>query len=459
MKRDGLFWMNYEELVHHLIPYIKDMGYTHIELMPLIEHPFDGSWGYQAHGYFSLTSRYGTPKQFMHLINQCHINNIGVILDFVPVHFVKDDFGLRYFDGSALYEYSNEKDANSQWDTQNFDLWKEEVRSFLMSSASFWMETYHIDGLRVDAVSNLIYWHGNKQSGSNDGAVAFIRRLNYYLNVRYPGVTMIAEDSSDFPKVTHPTTDMGLGFDYKWDMGWMNDTLKYYALDPIYRQFHHHQLTFSMAYFYSENFILPLSHDEVVHGKGTIINKMWGSYEQKFAQVRNLYLYMMTHPGKKLNFMGNELAQFKEFDESTELDWFLLGFDAHNKFHRYIRDLNHVYFYHTSLSNQDYAHPGFKWIDADNASQSIYSYLREDDHSTVVVVLNMTPNAFEHFRLGVPHAGLYTEIMNTEKDIYNGNNMCNYFPLNSEDYPSHGYPQSINIRIAPFAGIMFEYRR
>jgi len=459
MKRDGLFWMNYEELVHHLIPYIKDMGYTHIELMPLIEHPFDGSWGYQAHGYFSLTSRYGTPKQFMHLINQCHINNIGVILDFVPVHFVKDDFGLRYFDGSALYEYQNEKDANSQWDTQNFDLWKEEVRSFLMSSASFWMETYHIDGLRVDAVSNLIYWHGNKQNGSNDGAVAFIRRLNYYLNVRYPGVTMIAEDSSDFPKVTHPTTDMGLGFDYKWDMGWMNDTLKYYALDPIYRQFHHHQLTFSMAYFYSENFILPLSHDEVVHGKGTIINKMWGSYEQKFSQVRNLYLYMMTHPGKKLNFMGNELAQFKEFDENTELDWFLLGFDAHNKFHRYIRDLNHVYFYHTALSNQDYTHPGFKWIDADNASQSIYSYQREDEHSTVVVVLNMTPNAFEHFRLGVPHAGLYTEIMNTEKDIYNGNNMCNYFPLNSEDYPSHGYPQSINIRIAPFAGIMFEYRR
>jgi 1,4-alpha-glucan branching enzyme len=459
MKRDGLFWMNYEELVHHLIPYIKDMGYTHIELMPLIEHPFDGSWGYQAHGYFSLTSRYGTPKQFMHLINQCHINNIGVILDFVPVHFVKDDFGLRYFDGSALYEYQDEKDANSQWDTQNFDLWKEEVRSFLMSSSSFWMETYHIDGLRVDAVSNLIYWHGNKQNGSNDGAVAFIRRLNYYLNVRYPGVTMIAEDSSDFPKVTHPTTDMGLGFDYKWDMGWMNDTLKYYALDPVYRQFHHHQLTFSMAYFYSENFILPLSHDEVVHGKGTIINKMWGSYEQKFSQVRNLYLYMMTHPGKKLNFMGNELAQFKEFDESTELDWFLLGFDAHNKFHRYIRDLNHVYFYHTSLSSNDYQHSGFKWIDADNSSQSIYSYLREDEHSSVVVVLNMTPNAFEHFRLGVPHAGLYTEIMNTEKDIYNGNNMCNYFPLNSEDYPSHGYPQSINIRIAPFAGIMFELRR
>lgn len=459
MKRDGLFWMNYEELAHHLIPYVKEMGYTHIELMPLIEHPFDGSWGYQAHGYFSLTSRYGTPHQFMHLVNQCHLNNIGVLLDFVPVHFVKDDFGLRYFDGSSVYEYPTESNANSQWDTMNFDLGKEEVRSFLMSAASFWMETYHIDGLRVDAVSNLIYWHGNKQNGSNEGAIAFIRRMNYYLNVRFPGVIMIAEDSSDYPKVTHPTTEMGLGFDYKWDMGWMNDTLKYYALDPVYRQFHHHQLTFSMAYFYSENFILPLSHDEVVHGKGTIINKMWGSYDQKFAQVRNLYLYMMTHPGKKLNFMGNDLAQFKEFDEKVELDWFLLGFAAHHQFHRYIRDLNHIYFYHSCLSKQDYSYKGFKWIDADNATQRVYSYYREDDHACILVILNMTPTAYDHFRIGVPYLGLYTEIMNTEKDIYNGNNMCNYFPLNGEAIPDHGYAQSITLRIAPFAGILFELHR
>jgi 1,4-alpha-glucan branching enzyme len=459
MKRDGQYWMNYEELVHHLIPYVKDMGYTHIELMPLIEHPFDGSWGYQAHGYFGLTSRYGTPKQFMHFVNQCHHNNIGVILDFVPVHFVKDDFGLRYFDGEALYEYPTPKDAESQWDTMNFDLWKEEVRSFLMSSASFWMEVYHIDGLRVDAVSNIIYWHGNKQNGANDGALAFIRRMNYYLNVRHPGIMMIAEDSSDFPKVTHPTTEMGLGFDYKWDMGWMNDTLKYYAMDPIYRQFHHHQLTFSMAYFYSENFILPLSHDEVVHGKGTIINKMWGDYGQKFAQARNLYLYMMAHPGKKLNFMGNELAQFKEFDEKVELDWFLLGYESHHKFHRFMRDLNHIYYYHSCLSAKDYHTKGFKWLDADNAAQSIYTFYREDEHACVVVVLNMTPNSFEHFRLGVPYPGLYTEIINSEKDIYHGSNMCNFFPLTTEDYPSHGQNQSINLRIAPFAGILFELRR
>lgn len=284
MKRDAHQWLNYEEIAHKLIPYIKEMGYTHIEIMPLTEYPFDGSWGYQAHGYFSLTSRYGTPKQFMTFVDECHLNEIGVILDFVPVHFVKDAFGLRQFDGSPLYEYPNSSDANSQWDTLNFDLWKEEVRSFLMSSASFWIEMYHVDGLRIDAVSNIIFWHGNKQNGVNDGATAFIRRLNYYLNMRYPGIMMMAEDSSDFPKVTHPTTEMGLGFDYKWDLGWMNDTLKYYNLDPVYRQFHHHQLTFSMAYFYSENFILPLSHDEVVHGKGTIINKMWGDYKQSLRK-------------------------------------------------------------------------------------------------------------------------------------------------------------------------------
>ena len=251
MKRDAHEWMNYEEIAHQLIPYVKEMGFTHIELMPLTEYPFDGSWGYQAHGYFSLTSRYGTPKQFMTFVDECHLNDIGVILDFVPVHFVKDNYGLRYFDGTPLFEYPNPHDANSQWDTLNFDLWKEEVRSFLLSSASFWLETYHVDGLRIDAVSNIIFWHGNKNNGTNDGATAFIRRLNYYLNVRYPGVIMMAEDSSDYPKVTHPTTEMGLGFDYKWDLGWMNDTLKYYSLDPVYRQFHHHQLTFSMAYFYS----------------------------------------------------------------------------------------------------------------------------------------------------------------------------------------------------------------
>jgi len=459
MKNEGRSWMNYEEMAKHLIPYVKEMGFTHIELMPLYEHPFDGSWGYQVHGYFALTSRYGSPKQFMSFINQCHLNGIGVILDFVPVHFVKDEFGLRNFDGSSLYEYSNPRDAESQWDTMNFDLWKEEVRSFLMSAASFWIETYHVDGLRVDAVSNLIFWHGNKNSGNNDGGLAFIRRLNYYLNVRYPGIIMIAEDSSDYPKVTHPTTEMGLGFDYKWDLGWMNDTLKYYTQDPIYRQYHHHQLTFSMAYFYSENFILPLSHDEVVHGKGTIINKMWGDYDQKFAQVKNLYLYMMSHPGKKLNFMGNELAHFREWDEQVELDWFLLGYQRHSVFHRFFKDLTHVYRYHSALSHYDYQFKGFKWIDADNAIQSIYSFIREDELSTIVVVLNMTPVAYEDYVIGVPHAGQYVELLNSERDIYHGCNMCNYTPIQSDENHTHGFTQSIRTRIAPFAGILFELKK
>lgn len=459
MKRDAHEWMNYEEIAHQLIPYVKEMGFTHIELMPLTEYPFDGSWGYQAHGYFSLTSRYGTPKQFMTFVDECHLNDIGVILDFVPVHFVKDNYGLRSFDGTPLFEYPNPHDANSQWDTLNFDLWKEEVRSFLLSSASFWLETYHVDGLRIDAVSNIIFWHGNKNNGTNDGATAFIRRLNYYLNVRYPGVIMMAEDSSDYPKVTHPTTEMGLGFDYKWDLGWMNDTLKYYSLDPVYRQFHHHQLTFSMAYFYSENFILPLSHDEVVHGKGTIINKLWGDYKQKFAQARNLYAYMFSHPGKKLNFMGNELAHFREFDENVEQDWFLLGYNTHHSFNRFFRDLSHIYKHHSCLSHHDYKHHGFKWIDADNASQSIYSYYREDEESVVVIILNMTPVSYESYRIGVPYKGTYTEIINTEKDIYDGCNMCNFEPLVSEKHEAHRFDNSILVRIAPFAGVYLEMKK
>jgi 1,4-alpha-glucan branching enzyme len=457
MKRNAHEWMTYEELAHQLVPYVKRLGYTHVELMPLNEYPFDGSWGYQAHGYFSVTARYGTPKQFMYLVDQLHQNEIGVIMDFVPVHFVKDDFGLRRFDGTTLYEYPNDTDANSQWDTLNFDLWKEEVRSFLMSAANFWIETYHIDGLRIDAVSNIIFWHGNKNLGTNDGATAFIRRMNYYLNVRHPGLLMIAEDSSDFPMVTHPTTQMGLGFDYKWDLGWMNDTLNYYAKDPIYRSFDHHKLTFSMAYFYSENFILPLSHDEVVHGKGTIVNKMWGDYDQKFAQARNLFAYMMAHPGKKLNFMGNELAHFREWDEAVETDWFLLGYDKHAMFARFIQDLNQIYRHHSCLSLYDYSQEGFRWIDADNATQSIYSFYREDPRSVIVVVLNMTPLTYESFQLGVPFAGRYIELTNSEKDIYGGSNVCNYDPLDTQDAPHHGCAQSINIRIAPFAAIYFEH--
>lgn len=458
-KKYSYEWMNYEEIAHDLIPYLKRGGYTHVEIMPLNEHPFDGSWGYQATGFYAATSRYGTPKQLMSLINELHLHDIGVIIDFVPAHFVRDGFGLTQFDGTALFEYPKGEDAVSQWGTLMFDVWKEDVRSFLMSAASFWCEVYHIDGIRFDAIANLLHWHGNKQRGINQGAQTFIKRMNYLLHQRYQGLMLLAEDSSDFQGVTTSTLHHGLGFDYKWDLGWMNDTLKYYALDPIYRQFHHHQLTFSMAYFYAEKFILPLSHDEVVHGKGTIINKMWGNYEQKFAQVKNLYGYMMSHPGKKLNFMGNELAHFREWDENRELDWHLLQYSRHYSFNRYFNDLNHIYKYHSCLFRYDYDPKGFQWIDADNTHQSIYSYLREDEVSVIVVVLNMTPQAHEFFEIGVPYFGMYVELINSEKDIYDGCNMCNFNPLESKQQPMHGFEYTLTMRVAPFAAIYFEFKK
>ena len=456
-KRNGEFPYTYKMMEENLLPYVKEHGFTHIELMPLNEYPFDGSWGYQASGYFSVTSRYGNPTEFASFVNKCHKEGIGVIMDMVPVHFVKDAFGLRYFDGEPLYEYRNRNDAESQWGTMNFDLWNEEVRSFLISAAAFWCDVYHIDGIRIDAVSNLIYWGGNSNRGTNEGSLAFVRRMNYYINKEFPTVMLIAEDSSDFPKVTASTLDNGLGFDYKWDLGWMNDTLKYYSTDPIYRVWDHNKLTFSMAYFYSEKFMMTLSHDENVHGKKTIIDRMWGDYDAKFSQVRNLYAYMYAHPGKKLNFMGNEIASFREFDEKKELDWFLLDYPRHNSFLRYFTDLNKIYNAHACLYKYDYDPKGFKWIDADNTQQSIYTFYREDEKEYLVCVLNMTPQSYEVFEIGVPQAGTYTEILNSEKDIYDGCNMCNFEPVVS--HKAEGYvtkfENSVTIRIAPFAAIWF----
>lgn len=459
-KRDELGnWYTFRRLEQELIPYVKEFGFTHIELMPLCAYPFDGSWGYQIFGYYSLTSRYGTVYDFQHFVEACHQAGIGVIMDFVPVHFASDAYGLVNFDGGHVYEYAKDIDANSEWGTYNFDLWSETTRSFLMSAASYWVQTYHIDGLRMDAISNVIFWQGNKNRGVNEGALAFIRRMNYNLSQRYPTVMLIAEDSSDFPKVTHSTLDMGLGFDYKWDLGWMNDTLKYYKRDPIYRKYHHHDLTFSMAYFYSERFLLPLSHDEVVHGKLSIINKMWGSYDQKFAQCKNLMTYMMTHPGKKLNFMGNEIGHFREFDEAKELDWFLMKYPRHQAFTRAVRDLMKIYAAHSAFSRYDYTWDGFQWIDADNNEQSIYSYEREDETGCFVVVLNMTPASYEEFRIGVPYKGTYTELYNTEKDIYEGCNMCNFKPVKTQNKPFQQQKQSMVIRIAPFAGVIFHHKK
>lgn len=460
-KRNGEYPYTYDMLRENLIPYVKEHGYTHIEIMPLNEYPFDGSWGYQANGYYSLTSRYGNPTEFAQFVNACHEENIGVIMDMVPVHFVKDAHGLRQFDGEPLYEYKKLSDAESQWGTLNFDLWNEEVRSFLLSAAAFWIDIYHIDGIRIDAVSNLIYWGGNKDRGTNEGSLDFIKRFNYYLNQAYPSVMLIAEDSSDYPKVTVPTEDGGLGFDYKWDLGWMNDTLKYYATDPIFRIWDHHKLTFSMAYFYSENFIMPLSHDENVHGKKTIIDRMWGNYDQKFAQVRNLYAYMYAHPGKKLNFMGNEIATFREFDEAKELDWFLLDYPRHDAFLRYMTDLNKIYLSHPCLYEKDYDYRSFKWIDADNSEQSIYSFYRESEHEVLVCVMNCIDQPYEDFHLGVPYKGTYTEILNSEKDIYDGCNMCNYEPLKSKvvSDAEAKWKNEIVIRLAPFGAIWFTCKK
>ncbi|MBR4455145.1 MAG: 1,4-alpha-glucan branching protein GlgB [Solobacterium sp.] len=455
-KHNGKYPYTYPMMEEHLIPYVKEHGFTHIEMMPLNEYPFDGSWGYQASGYFSCTSRYGNPTEFASFVNACHREGIGVIMDIVPVHFVKDAFGLRQFDGQALYEYQKAEDAESQWGTLNFDLWKEEVRSFLISSGVFWCRTFHIDGIRMDAVSNMIYWGGNRDRGINEGALNFVKRFNYYLRKEFPNVMLIAEDSSDFPHVTVSTLDGGLGFDYKWDLGWMNDTLRYYETDPLYRVYDHHKLTFSMAYFYSERFLLALSHDENVHGKKTIIDRMWGSYEQKFAQVKNLYAYMYAHPGKKLNFMGNEIASFREFDETKELDWGLLSYPRHSSFLRFFTDLNRIYLYHPALSENDFEFSGFQWIDADNAEQSVFSFYRKSRKEYLLCVMNLTGASYEIYDIPVPAKGVWTEIMNTEKEIYDGCGIYNPKPLRAKkvNEPAR-FPQKITIALAPFAAAWF----
>lgn len=458
-KHEDEEWVNYRDIAKELIAYLKQMHFTHVEFMPLCEFPFDGSWGYQCSGYFSVTSRYGDCVDLAYLINALHKAGIGVIMDFVPVHFVRDDFSLSYYDGTPLYEYEKAQDADSQWGTANFNLWKEEVRSFLMSAAAFWLDKYHIDGLRMDAISNIIHWHGNKDLGENKGALDFIRRLNYNLSTRYQGVMLIAEDSSDYPNVTKSTLDNGLGFDYKWDLGWMNDTLKYLEKDPVYRKWHHNQITFSMAYFYSEHFMTEFSHDEVVHGKKTIVDKMWGTYEEKFAQLRTLYMYMFTHPGKKLNFMGNELAHFREWDETKENDWTLLDYPMHDSFHRYFSKLGELYKKEKALYEDDYNSESFRWIDADNAAENLFSYIRVGKTSDVVVILNFSPNTYKAHRFGVMTKGTYTEILNSEQDIWGGCNIINPEKLKTEEVEYNGMEHSITVDVAPFGGMMLEVKK
>ena len=451
--------INYKKIAKSLVAYAKEMNYTHIEFMPLSEYPFDGSWGYQTSSYFAVTSRYGSVDDLKYLINSLHKANIGVIFDFVPVHFVMDNFALNRFDGTHVYEYSSEEDAYSEWGTANFNLWKEEVRSFLMSAAAYWLDQFHVDGLRMDAISNAIYWQGNKDRGVNEGGLAFIRRMNYKLSSTYPTVMLIAEDSSDFPMVTKSTIDGGLGFDYKWDMGWMNDTLNYLKMDPIYRKYHHNDITFSMAYFYSERFLLPFSHDEVVHGKATIVNKMWGLYEDKFAQARMLYTYMYTHPGKKLNFMGNEIGMFREFDETKENDWDLLQYPMHDSFKNYMEALAAIYQQYDALYQNDYDYTYFEWIDADNCDENLFSYIRHGVQEDLVVILNMSPNRYENHHFGVDEAGFYKEIINSAEAKYSGCNVINPKALRAKKKETDFKPYYIEVDVAPFAGMILVHKK
>ncbi|MDD2261275.1 MAG: 1,4-alpha-glucan branching protein GlgB [Clostridia bacterium] len=424
-------YYTYEEYANELIPYIKHMGYTHIELMPIMEYPFDMSWGYQCLGYFCANSRHGSPKQLKYFIDCCHQNDIGVILDWVPAHFPKDSHGLAQFDGSSLYEYSNPKKAHhNEWGTLVFDYGKKEVCSFLLSSAYFWLKEYHADGLRVDAVSSMLYldygrrageWEPNEKGGrENLEAVHFLRSLSKSLFRDFPNIILAAEESTAWPNVTSPVCDGGLGFNFKWNMGWMNDTLSYVSKDPIFRKFDHHKLTFSMVYAFSENYILPLSHDEVVHGKKSLLDKMPGSYEDKFSNLKIYYAYYISHPGKKLLFMGGEFGQFIEWRYQNELDWMLLDYESHRKLKEFVRDLNIFYKRHKAFYEQDRDWIGFRWINADADAESILSYIRRDKKgkNDIIILINFTPVDRYGYRIGVPYSGQYKILLNSSDEKY-----------------------------------------
>lgn len=448
--------LSYEEIADYLIPYVKELGFTHVEIMPITQYPFDGSWGYQATGFYSVDSRYGNPMQLMSFVDRMHQAGIGVILDFAPVHFATDSYALGLFDGSCLYEYSNEH-RYSPWGSLQFDLGKDPVRSFLMSAMNYFLTYFHFDGIRVDAVSNIVYWDGNKNNGENTGATEFIKRLNGKIHIAHNDVMMIAEDSTDFSGVTKPLEYGGLGFDYKWDLGWMNDTLKYYSKDPIYKKYEHNKLTFSMAYFFSENFLLPLSHDEVVHGKGTIINKMYGDYDTKFALIRNLFTYQFAHPGKKLNFMGNELASWDEWNENKSLPRDLKRFPKHDSVSRLVRDLNLIYKHEEGMHFEEYNPIHFNWLMVDNSNQSVFAFERRVKDSHLVFVFNMTPNYYEYFDIGLTREGKYREIFNSDKDVYGGSNAYNGLDLVSKNYGPENKPYSMGVKLAPYAAMIFKY--
>ena len=447
-------WYRYNEIADTLINYVKENGFTHIEIMPLCEHPVDCSWGYQNTGFFSPTSRYGTNRDFKELIDKCHKANVGVILDFVPVHFAVDDYALAKFDGTELYEYPHRDVGASEWGTCNFIHSRGEVCSFLQSSANYWLKEYHFDGLRMDAISRAIYWQGNPARGVNSCAINFIRNMNDGLHKLHPTAMIIAEDSTAYPKVTVPVEYNGLGFDYKWDLGWMNDTLEYFKIPPKERPNHYYKLTFSMEYFYNELFLLPFSHDEVVHGKATIIQKMWGDYDDKFKQCRALYMYMYTHPGKKLNFMGNEIAQFREWDEKREQDWQLIKMPLHDAFNKYIKRLNEVYNNYEALYENEYDSRYFKWLEVNAPEKSVYIYERGRDDHRIIVALNFSDNEYAPFTFKVEEELRLREIVNSDSDIYGGSTWGMRSDVTTTKEDDYLYNLSINLK--PFSGIIYE---
>ena len=458
-------WLSYRELADQLVPYVCEMGFTHIELMPLTEHPLDESWGYQSTGYYAPTSRFGTPDDLRYLVDQCHLNGIGVLLDWVPGHFPEDEYALARFDGTALYEHEDPRKGRHQdWGTLIYNYARYEVRNFLIGSALYWLDAFHIDGLRVDAVASMLYLNYSRKDGEwipniyggpeNLEAVEFLRDLNQLCQKQHPGALIIAEESTSWPGVTRPPETGGLGFNLKWNMGWMHDSLDYLQQDPVYRQYHHDKLTFGLLYAFSERFMLPLSHDEVVHGKGSLINKMPGDDWQKRANLRLLYTYMYTYPGAKLLFMGGEFGQHREWSESRELDWELLSVPEHRGLQKLVQDLNGLYRQEEPLHAQDYNQEGFEWVDCHDSTQSVISYLRIANGEVLLVILNFTPVPRHHYRVGVPRPGPWREILNSDSEYYGGSNLGNPLPLTATSEPWMGRPWSLELSLPPLGALV-----